>query len=170
MFWRARTNANYIEPPTQRPTEDTLKQMFTTDSRAVFENADRMTLYSIDPSGISHEELGTSLYKKSGRNMFYAYPIKGVVKVTNRKERAALIAQLYNGIARAREEDQASCFSPRHAIRATKEKKAVDLLICFSCSNLQVHYGKTTSYAAVTKQPQKFYDSVLTKAGVPLAP
>ena len=155
VFWR--TRPPYIEPPTQRPTEAELKQLFPADSRAVFENADRMTLYSID-----------HYPKPNQANTFHYYPIIGKTEIADVKTRRALVAHLYNGIAKS-DGVSAACFNPRHAIRASKGGKTVDIVICFGCQNLQVHYQKSLSYAPITRAPQNFYNSVLQEAGVPLA-
>ena len=156
IFVFLQTRPKPIEPPTQRPTEAELKQLFPADSRAVFEGADRMILYSIEtlPDG--------------GVNTFHDYPIVGQTEIADVKTRRALVAHIYHGIATHR--DAAGCFDPRHAIRASKGDKTVDLVICFSCSGIEVHYGKEIGRGNTSETPQNFYDSVLEKAGVPLKP
>ncbi len=81
--------------------------------------------------------------------------------------RADLITRFYDGIEK-QEVFAACCFSPHHALRAVRGNKTVDLVICFSCSGVQIHYGKEEGRTHVGKSPQRFFDHVLTSAGVPL--
>ena len=142
-----------FKTPTRKPNFTKLKRVFPKDSKSVWENSDRMILYSLDPNG----------FVKKG---FHRYAIIGQTEIKSRKVRADLVAHFYDGM----EEKiyPAGCFEPHHAIRAIKENKTVDLLICFACSGVEIYYGELYSKTHVAKTPQAFYDAVLTEAGVPL--
>jgi hypothetical protein len=122
----------------------------------VFEQSDRFILYSID-----------SFRRPDLKTTFHEYPIVGQVEIKDSKLRRDLIAHLYDGMAGFAL--AAGCFNPHHAIRAIKGNRTVDLVICFSCSGVDIYYGKLKGHTNVAAIPRKFYDSVLTDAGVPLS-
>lgn len=139
--------------PTRKPSLQKMKWAFPKDSRNVLENSDRMILYSIESM-------------QSGEKGFHGYPIVGQTEIKSRKIKSDLVAHFYDGM-----EDEifaAGCFQPHHAIRAIKGKKVVDMVICFGCSGVEITYGALEGRTHVSSTPQKFYDAVLTEAGVPL--
>ena len=122
----------------------------------MFEQSDRFILYSID-----------SFRMPDVKTTFHEYPIVGQVEIQDSKIRSKLIAYLYDGMAGFAL--AAACFNPHHAIRAIKGNKTIDLVICFTCSGVDIYYGKLEGHANVAPEPRRFYDSVLTDAGVPLS-
>ena len=63
-----------------------------------------------------------------------------------------------------------SCFTPRHAVRVTREGVATDFLICFECRQVVVERdGKEISDFVISPSPKAVFDDVLRKAGMPLA-
>jgi hypothetical protein len=162
MFTRPRTSASF-KTPTLKPSVAELNKAFPADSRKVFEQSDNFILYSIEPRPLS------PLQKQA--NTFQGYPIVRKIEITDQKTRADLVAHFYSGMADQIALGYASgCFNPHHAIRATKGQKTVDLVICFLCSNVRVHYGELNSHTGVTREPESFYDAILREAGVPRSP
>lgn len=150
-------NSRRFYTPTRRPSGEALNKAFPADSRDVLEHSDQFILYSIEPYLIIDEK-GT----------FHGYHIFGQTQIADQKERAKLIAYLYDGLT-----DEhifmAGCFTPHHAIRAIRGKKIVDLVICFSCSGIDIYYGQQQGHTNVGNAPQPYFDSVLTNAAVPLS-
>jgi hypothetical protein len=100
----------------------------------------------------------------SRADTFHRYAIVGQTEIKDKKTKSDLVAHFYNGMAG--ESLSACCFNPHHAIRATKGQKTVDLVICFSCSGVEIYYGQAQGRAQVSQEPERFYNAVLAGAGV----
>lgn len=126
------------------------------DQRHFLESADEFTLYSLDPDR-----------EPKGTNTFCFHKILGQIRIERTAERTNLITALSDGIAEA--DGSADCFNPRHGIRAVKNGVAVDLVICFQCSAIEVFSSKGTHWGfPVSRTPATVFNGVLKKAGVPL--
>lgn len=153
LFARTRGPESFATP-TRRPPIAELNKAFPADSRKVFEQSDRFILYSIK-----------SMRAPNQTNTFHGYPIIGQSEIKDTKIKADLVAHFYDGMAG--DIMAAGCFNPHHAIRAMKGQKTVDLVICFSCSGVEIHYGQQEGRTNVAREPERFYDAVLADAGVP---
>tara|TARA_R110002126_G_scaffold12416_14_gene54039 strand:+ start:1776 stop:2276 length:501 start_codon:yes stop_codon:yes gene_type:complete len=99
------------------------------------EAPDRVTIYALNPMHVGSESGGDDV------EAFHNYPVLGSVELTNANERAELIRLLYRTI----HEDngmRASCFNPRHGIRAQRGDQVADWVICFECLSMHVKDGK----------------------------
>jgi hypothetical protein len=64
----------------------------------------------------------------------------------------------------------AACFWPRHGIRVNFDGKAVDFVICFECSHVEVFADeKRTKQFLVSESPQPVFDDVLRARGIALS-
>lgn len=119
--------------------------------------ADTFELYSLDPARGGPKP----------KVAFHGWKVLGKTAVKDKKTREKLIVALGKGMA---ENDGvvAGCFNPRHGIRAVKNGKTVDLVICFECYSFQIFEGKKASNALTTRSPAPTFNKVLTDAKVPL--
>lgn len=140
----------------RRPTDTQLRAAFPGDSRQVLEQSQQFTLLSLNPSPATFE-----------KEAFHGFGVLGKTEVAEAKKRASLIAALDDGIARAQE--SAACFNPRHGIRVVRDKKTVELVICFECMNFYVYANGNKSGGGISRDPQALFDRVLAEAGVPVA-
>jgi hypothetical protein len=103
-------------------------------------------------------------------NAFRGWPILGETEVSDPAVRQSLLNALANGVRENVNDMAASCFNPRHGIKALVDGQRVDLVICFECFQAQVHSDiKHFEGFLLTNSPQKTFDEVLRKAGVKLA-
>lgn len=129
------------------------------DVQTVLDRCDEIELYSLDPA--------PNIDKEKPKDEFHGWKVLG--KTTLKKgDRKAVLEALSKGIKES-DGTVAACFNPRHGIKATHDGKTVELVICFECLSMQVHYGdKTTASLTTTDTPQKVFDKALTDAKVPL--
>lgn len=133
------------------PAREALQALFPADSRNVFEHSDHLELIAIDsPPGESD-------------NLF-DYRIVSRHEIVGARQKAQLIAAFYNGVA----EDSldALCFNPHYAIRATKGRKIVDILVCFDCGGVEVHYGDKRGGWGTSGTPRPAFDQLLKMSKV----
>ena len=150
---------------------EALDRVVPGDCRRVLEQPDQFTLFSLDPYTLVRDpETGEGVYGCSG-GRFHGFVVLGHTAVEDAARRAELLHALYEGFAGAIR--PRPCYEPRHGIRATRGKQAVDLVICFTCSPVQVYPDAASdcfSWYKVSASPRPFFDQVLTQAGVPLCP
>jgi hypothetical protein len=130
---------------------------------AILDRADQIELYSLEPDPDSN----AAKAPKGAR--FRGWPVLGKVVAKDAKARKQILDILDEGVGRGR---VAKCFDPRHGIRATHQGKAVDLVICFHCGQVNFYYDpKNDEYETVriSKEQQADLDTLLTAARVPLA-
>src|SRR5262249_47490865 len=104
------------------PDKQAFKMLFPADSREVFEKSEHFEVLSLDPQGFEMDTDAKGNPLKPDQ-IFHQYPIISRVEIKDKKQKAALIAALYDGIARSRTE--AACFEPNHGLRAARGKKTV---------------------------------------------
>lgn len=76
----------------------------------------------------------------------------------------------YDGIA-VDQDMMAACFSPRHGLRAVKNGKNLDLLICFSCGQSRCFIDMDeVANVSMAKRPQNIFNQIFADAGLKLAP
>jgi hypothetical protein len=131
------------------------------DLKALFEKAEAIEVYSLDPSD-DKKEVDPS-------KGFHGWKILGKTTVKDAKVRKKLIEAVYKGLAES-DGTAAKCFMPRHGLRATSDGKTADVVICFECLQMEFFAGDKKTTETTTRSPEKVLDEVLTTAGVPLAP
>jgi hypothetical protein len=100
---------------------------------------------------------------------FHGFRVLGRTTVTG-KARRQVVRAIEEGIANS-DGSVASCFNPRHAVRATYEGRTVELVLCFECKSLRIYLdGQLQPGPLTSASPQAVLDRILTEAGVPLAP
>jgi hypothetical protein len=141
------------------PTNEQFQEVFPGDSRRVLEEAEQFVLLSLDPKRLDRPAEGS----------FHGYRVVGQTPVSDPR-RKELIVALYDGIAE--DASPARCFIPHHGIRAVRGKQTLDLVICFTCSQMHVHVPGASDHewkwATVAETPMQTFDRALTEAGVPL--
>jgi hypothetical protein len=130
------------------------------DVGKALEEADRLELYSLDPSKPAAE---------TDKDAFHGYKVLGktTVKADARKD---LVAAVLKGVADS-DGSMADCFEPRHGVRAVRDGKTYDLVICFHCLQIEAYAGdKKLPTTPTARSPEPALDGLLKDAGVPLAP
>lgn len=125
---------------------------------------DRLTLYSID--GRDPPLRGNTQPSET----FHKYPVLGKVEFVGPQQSREMVANLKKAVERGTE-PMASCFWPRHAIRAVENGKTIEFILCFECSQFAEFIDGTKSpNRPIDSTMQPAFDNPLQAAGVPLAP
>jgi|SRR5437773_2079470 len=132
-------------------------------AKSILEKADQIELLSIDPGNRELDE-------PPPKGDYYTWKVLGKTVIEDADTHQSVISAVEQGIAESGR--PASCFDPRHAIHASYNGKAVDLLICFECKQILVYLDgqRQDSYLLTSSSPEPVLDKVLTQANVPLAP
>lgn len=118
-----------------------------------------LIFYSIEPSAGPTAEPGSA--------SFHDWPILGQTVLSRPEDRETLNDSLRRAARGAW--DSASCFEPRHAIRATNGIETHDVLICFQCSQAAVYLPSgQIKWVPIRGTPDSL-NQLLTAAHVPLA-
>jgi hypothetical protein len=133
------------------------------DPVAALDAAEQFTLYSVDGREFAPGK------EPKAEEKFHGHPVLGKVEVVDPDRRKEIVAALREGLA-SWDATPSKCFVPRHAIRAVARGRTVDYVICFECSQLEVHDGGSRSVKTVGREPQEVFNRHLREAGVPLAP
>lgn len=88
-----------------------------------------LIVYAIDPTDGPRATPGIPA--------FHDWPILGQTVLSRPQEREALTDSLRRAARGAW--DSASCFNPRHAIRAAAGNETYDILLCFECGQAAVY-------------------------------
>jgi hypothetical protein len=123
----------------------------------VLEQAESLELLSLQPDFLEKDAAG-----------FHGKKILGRVEFESRRDRSNLVQAIQKGIADS-DGSSALCFIPRHGVRAKRGNQTVDLVICFQCSQIQVHFENQTSTVLTTGHAKELLNELLTAAGIPLA-
>jgi len=129
--------------------------------KALFENAQELTVYSLDP--------GEDKKEPDEKKGFHGWKVLGMTTIKDAKTRARIVAAVAKGLDDS-DGTAAKCFNPRHGLRATVDGKTSDVVICFECLQMSFHTDDKPKTETTTRSPEKVFDEVLTAAGVPLAP
>jgi hypothetical protein len=135
------------------------KESLPQKAKAILEKADRIEIYAIDPEPD----------KKPEKNL-REWRILGKVTLGDEKSRSQVLSLLEESVGRG---ETQRCFLPRHAIRATRAGKTVDLIICFECEWIRVYYDDEKKPAAdlpINQSPRSQLNKTLKAGGVPLRP
>jgi hypothetical protein len=120
---------------------------------------DQFELLSLDPAPDK---------KDTTKDGFHDYKVLGKTQVKDADTRKELFTSLTKGMERV--DKFAACFNPRHGIRATRDGKTVELVICFECHQLFVYLGTEIQPGLlVNHSPEPAFDKVLKDAGIPKA-
>lgn len=141
------------------------------DVKNAFETPDTLEIFAIEPPFNRAAKAGEVAPKPTNAKL-YEFPIYGSVHVSG-TEKAEVVSRVSRGLVRAKEESTgaAECFDPRHAIRATHQGHTVDLLICFYCSNYEVHFdGERRKDGVIENDARDLLNKLLKDANVPLSP
>lgn len=134
------------------------------DVRGVLDNAEHITLYSIDPRRPGDPTL------PAPHGKIQDYRICGSAEVPAGTERKALLDSLYKAIDEEFVPEGTArvvmCFDPHHAIRATRHERSIDLVICFMCSTIHIHDSNKPS-VLVSKSAEPTFDATLKRLGLP---
>jgi hypothetical protein len=126
----------------------------------ILDKPDSVELYSLEPDPPEGKKPEKSLH---------GWPVLGSVVLKDAKVRDGAIAALRAGAGLGH---GAKCFEPRHAIRAKRGGKTVDVLVCFGCGWIYVYYDGDKEESAVLSTDRGAlpeFEKILKKAGVPLS-
>jgi hypothetical protein len=124
---------------------------------SLLRTADVLQVFSLDPGR-----------EVAGSSSFHGWAVLGTVTIVDR-DRKSLIDSIVDGVAPPGWR-QASCFDPRHGVRAISKNGTVDLVICFECSRIEVFYSGGGKDELIPKYSlYKHLSETLTKAGIPIA-
>lgn len=155
---------SYKKQQYQTPTPAQLQKVFPGNSREIFEQPDKFTLYSLNP--YPHEE---EPGKTKTLPLFHNFVVLGQVPVTDARQQQTIRNVLYDGIPI--KTAMGLCFEPRHGFRAVKAKHTVDVVVCFACHQMQVFIdGKGGSYLPFGGKQRQELDRILNRANIPIAP
>lgn len=105
---------------------------------------------------------------------FHGYEILGHAPLNDDVVRQELVELVLRGIQES-DGRVAACFDPRHGIRAVKEGKVLDMLICYECLQVEIHYselveekGRLGVLTANTVEPD--VTRIYRSAGLAIAP
>jgi hypothetical protein len=115
------------------------------DIAAVLEKPERFEIFNLDSSRISPRldpETGLPVEPNPppapGPPAFHDHRIVGQVEVADARQRERIVSLVYKGI-RSSDGLVAACFNPRHGVRATREGRTVELVICFECLQINAY-------------------------------
>jgi len=135
---------------------------FTEQTRGILEHSTEFELYSLN----GEPEEGTSAIPQ---DRFALWPTYGKVAITDQNQKTALINALYASVD-AYYGHAAMCFMPHHGIHASDGKHQVDLVICFSCRQIEGKVDGVEISVLNDGTPMALYNQVLQAGGIPLDP
>jgi hypothetical protein len=119
---------------------------------------------TIDPS---YEDFDP---KRAGT--MHGYAILGRTMITDAAEGKRLVGELYDMVKMVNPDGPANgCrFEPRHAVRVTRGGRAVDVVVCFHCGDIEVFVGdELVSGAPITGSAREDFEAVAKGAGLAVA-
>jgi hypothetical protein len=126
---------------------------------------DTLTLYSIDGTYLP----GDMPKKYEGNAQFRGIPILGELEVKDADSRHEIMTALKEGFGKD-DGSRPGCFWPRHAIRAKKNGKTTDYVICFECHSVSIITGDESEGLPMKETPKDIINKYLKDANVPLTP
>jgi hypothetical protein len=135
------------------------------DVKEIFENADQIELYSIKPHSVVPVGDKSPEVIKRREAGFLGYEMNGKVSITDNAKIKEVSWAIQRDIAEYTR--RASCFEPRHGIRATQGSKKVDFLICYACSIIYYYSDNGKDHRATTSGSSRpTLDKILNEAGI----
>ena len=167
------------DPPAPTPALEK-KQDIPAPVKEIWDAAETWMLYSLAPEqkvpapdavrGKNQKKAAKKPVKK--RNVeepFHGFVVLGKAALKKETEGvSALKDALYTAIEKSGK--PARCFIPHHGIRAVAGEKTLDLVICFTCSYLDMYVNgeRFGERLVIAKDPFPAYDKALADAQVPL--
>lgn len=126
--------------------------------RAVIDGAESFELISVHPMPLRDE---------GSDRVFRRHPVLG--RATADEGVAAEVrALLYRGI-NASDGTVAACFNPRHAFRAKRGDRTVDVLICYECLTIEIWPAQGERFTIPTSRgPEPAMSALYTRLGLPI--
>jgi hypothetical protein len=122
----------------------------------VIENADQLEVMLLIP----HAGMADA---KEGQN-FHGHMVTDRAVVSDPAARQRIIDIIERGVRTGF--TQAKCFQPHHGVHAVRFGQTVDLVICYECSNIEIHEGGVERPMIATGNVQADLDAELAKIGV----
>ena len=105
---------------------------FPDDDRDVVEQAERITLFTLNPARMTGGKLSPE------EERFRGYGVLGKAPIEDAADHRRLVEAVYEGLA-GEGAGPASCFLPRHGLRFELGSRQIDLLICFECTWVYIY-------------------------------
>lgn len=169
------------DPPVSNPPAPTpeKKQDVPALVKEIWDAAETWTLYSLAPEqkvpvpdaarGKKKRAVKKTVKKRDAEAPFHGFVVLGKAALKKDAEGASgLKAAIYTAIEKSGK--PARCFIPHHGIRAVSGEKTLDLVICFTCSYLDIYVGaeRLGERLVIAKDPFAAFDKALETAKVPL--
>lgn len=146
---------------------------YQSDQLLPFFKATEWTLFSLSPRRVYSEVSSAhSNNAPTGPELFYDHPVLGKTTTSVTADLRAIVTDLDKS-GKLWSGGVASCFSPRHGIRAAVDGAVHDLLICYECASAEIYKDSVqvgTIYLSSDhydrKQNERF-NAILTAAGIP---
>lgn len=100
---------------------------------------DSFEILALDP--ISRKERDATEKPIAPEREFHGYEILGHAPLNDEVARGELVELVLRGVQES-DGTVAACFNPRHGIRAVKEGKVLDMLICYECLQIEIHFSE----------------------------
>jgi hypothetical protein len=135
-----------------------IRTAFPPDVKLVLDKSEKFYLYSLQPERLPEADLRTM-------PNFHGYPISGQARVRPTPERTDLLVALREGLGKR---SACSCFDPRYGVRVVRGNKAVDLVICFACEQMEIYDERGMHRITVSASTQQAFNHILAEYDVPL--
>ena len=124
--------------------------------KPILEEPDRLELLSID--------WGSSrILDPSRPGTFHGWRVLKTSVVSDPNTRKQLVAAFETGVEGANVLDEAMCFNPRHGIRAVRDGRTADFVICFECRQVAAYVdGKSLGHIPITAYPASTFNEILS--------
>jgi hypothetical protein len=135
------------------------------------DSPDEVVLFSIDGRPV-RPEAAEQVDGRAKAERLHGYPVLGRVAISDAGRQREVLAKVHEAI-RGGPEQAARCFNPRHVVRVVKDGTTTDLVICFECWQYRVYHDgqeEAPKERTISPDAQPYFDTILTEAGVPLAP
>ena len=131
--WAMKAHRKAEPPIAPKPlTQAQIRKFFPGTTGTVVIHPDKFILYTIDPMQLEFAlDESKTPYLSTSLNGF---KIRGKTIITDPNDQAGLLASAFSSPSF----DQHQCFMPHHALRMVKNKRTVDVIICFGCGTAQI--------------------------------
>lgn len=128
--------------------------------KSALRNAEVLELYSLSAVSSSAAE------KIKPEGVLRGQLVLGKTAITDKARRDRLVDAFEKAVASSTGTEPA-CFLPRHAIRAVRDGKAYDFVICFQCIQVHVYGGMLSPFPYLVDQSaEPLFDQMLKEAKV----
>lgn len=126
----------------------------------VLGGAEELEVFSIESS---MERRGEPM--PEGAELLHGNRVIAKAAVTDAAEREAIVSIVEGGLDPS--VPPALCFVPRHAVRAKRAGKTIELVICYQCNQVKVFVDGLDGETLTTSNVQKDLDAAFQRAGLP---